>query len=155
MKTSVAQAEQSATCDGTGVFFPDGIIGFTDCKQYKLVSKKSKEPFFWFQAVEREDISFIIIDPKEFKEDYTAALTESDKVALGVDSIDECNIFTIVLVPEDSDGISANLLAPLVINKKDSIGRQIVLQDAGYSVRHLIFEDTFKGVKEKDVSSFA
>lgn len=101
------------------------------------------------------DLGFIIINPREFKPDYCADLNQLDKRMLQVQESTECDIYSIVLVPDNSEGMSANLLAPILINKKDQIGRQVVLQDTEYSVRHLILEEMDEGVKEKDVSSFA
>ncbi|MFH2137577.1 MAG: flagellar assembly protein FliW [Candidatus Omnitrophota bacterium] len=148
-------ADQSAACSKSGMLFPEGLIGFSGCKQYVIDEDKSKEPFFFLQSVENEKVGFIIINPKEFKSEYSVCLTDADKQALNVSSVDECDIFSIVFVPETSESMSVNLLAPLVVNKKSSIGRQVVLQDADYSVRHLILEEMFEGVKDKDVSSFA
>ena len=137
------------------IFFPEGIIGFEDCKRYDIVEEESNQPFFWLQSLDNKELGFIILNPKEFKKDYRVELSGSDKRVLKVQDGDECSVFSIVLVPDDSERMSANLLAPVIINKKDKIGRQVVLQDSGYSVRHLIMDEMDEGVKEKDVSSFA
>jgi len=155
MKTSVAHLEKHALDTNTDVFFPEGIVGFTEHKEYKIVPEKSKAPFLWLQSVDNLELSFIIIDPQEFNPDYNPLLSEVDKTALEVNDTEECQFYTIVVVPKDSDKISANLLAPLVINKKISIGKQVILKDQNYSVQHLILEEMLKRSGEKDVSSFA
>jgi flagellar assembly factor FliW len=140
-------------CDAQ-VLFPEGIVGFSGYKQYVICAEKTNEPFFWLQSVKSGGPSFIVVDPKEFNPGYTVSLTDQEKQILGVKGIDECKVFSIVFVPQDSDKISANLLAPLVINQKQKIGRQIILENTDYSVRHLILDEMLKGLKE-DVSSFA
>ncbi len=155
MKTSMSQIEARMTGNETAIFFPEGIIGFTEQKQYTIVSEKSKRPFFWLQSVEDGGPSFIVIDPREFQVDYQSELSAADKAVLRVDNIEECEIFAIVSVPKDSDKISANLLAPLVVNKKENLGKQIVLQYSNYAVQHLILEEMLKTWGEKDVGSFA
>jgi Uncharacterized protein conserved in bacteria len=155
MRTSVTHMEQTSSRKETGILFPDGIIGFSEHKEYTIVPEKSKEPFLWLQSKLNADLSFIIIDPKEFKPDYCPQISETDKTALRVKTIEECQCFAIVAVPEDSDRISANLLAPVFINRRENIGKQVVLQDQDYSVQHLIIDEMLKQLEEKDASSFA
>ncbi|MFH2144976.1 MAG: flagellar assembly protein FliW [Candidatus Omnitrophota bacterium] len=154
MKTTVTQMEKESACSSRDVFFPEGIIGFSKHKRYQVLINKSQEPFLWLESKEDPKLCFVIIDPKEFYPEYSPVLTETDRLALGVDCVDGCQFFTIVVIPEDSSKISANLLAPVVINKKDNIGRQVVLQEQGYSVQHLILEDMLKRLGDKNVSSF-
>jgi len=155
MKTSITHEEHTSLLNGTKMFFPEGIIGFEDHKDYKIVNEKSKEPFFWLQSEDDPEINFIIIDPLEFKQDYKPVLAEPDKLALEVSDIDECLCYVIVCVPQGSDQISANLLAPLVINKQKNICRQVVLQEQDYSVQHLVLDEMLKKIEDKNVSSFA
>jgi len=141
MKTSIAQVDQCQAGVRTEIVFPEGVIGFTDHKRYCLVPEKSQEPFLWLETSIDGGPSFIIIDPREFKSDYAPQLSAQDKQALGVAQSSECQFYAIVVVPKDSDRISANLLAPLAINPRHRIGRQVVLQDQEYSVQHLILEE--------------
>ncbi|MDD5745960.1 MAG: flagellar assembly protein FliW [Candidatus Omnitrophica bacterium] len=147
--------EQTPSQKEAEILFPDGIIGFGEHKEYTIVSEKSKEPFLWLQSKHNADLSFIVIDPREFKPDYVPQISEADKTVLRVKSVDECRCFAIVAVPEDSDRISANLLAPVFINRKENIGKQVILQDQDYSVQHLIIDEMLKQLEEKDASSFA
>jgi len=155
MRSSLAHMEQTCSKKETGILFAEGIIGFSEHKEYTIVPEKSKEPFLWLQAKQNADLSFIIIDPKEFKPDYFPQISEADKAALRINSVEECRCYAIVAVPENSDRISANLLAPVFINRKENIGRQVVLQDQDYSVQHLIIDEMLKQLEEKDASSFA
>ncbi len=79
----------------------------------------------------------------------------ADKTALKINDLSECDIFALVCVPKDSDEISANLLAPIIINKKNNIGRQVILQDQDYAVQHLILDEMLRKIEDTDVSSFA
>jgi flagellar assembly factor FliW len=156
MKTSVVQVERSKQdSDAAIIFFPEGIIGFNEYKEFTIVQDKSKEPFFWMEAIRDNSLSFIIIDPKEFHREYNPILSAADKMALTVNDLSDCSIYALVCVPKDSDEISANLLAPIIVNKNSSIGRQVVLHEQDYSVQHLILEDMLRKIEGTDVSSFA
>ncbi|MFH1063296.1 MAG: flagellar assembly protein FliW [Candidatus Omnitrophota bacterium] len=155
MKTSVAQVERSARDQATSMFFPEGIIGFSEHKEFSIIDNKSKEPFVWMESAQDNNLSFIIINPKEFKQGYEPILSAADKTALKINDLSECLIYALVCVPKDSDEISANLLAPIIINKNSNIGRQVILHDQDYSVQHLILEEMLRKIEDTDVSSFA
>ena len=155
MKTSVTQGERASLLNGAKVSFPEGIIGFEDHKEYRIADEKSKEPFFWMQSLKDSEVNFIVIDPLEFKSDYKPVLSGMDKTVLQIADNDECLCYVIVCVSQESDQISANLLAPLMINKKSNIGRQVVLQEQDYSIQHLVLDEMLKKIEDKNVSSFA
>jgi len=155
MKTIVVQEEKSIGTKESLMFFPEGIIGFSDHKEFEIVCDKSKEPFVWMKSIKDNSLAFIIIDPKEFKQEYNPVLSISDKAALQIDNLAECSIYSLVCVPKQSDEISANLLAPIIINKNTKIGRQVILQEQDYSVKHLILEDMLRKIEDTDVSSFS
>ncbi|MFH1092526.1 MAG: flagellar assembly protein FliW [Candidatus Omnitrophota bacterium] len=155
MKTSITHGEHILSLNRNKIFFPEGIIGFEEHKKYRIVNEKSKEPFFWLQSQKNPEINFIIIDPLEFKTDYKPALSELDKLALQISDVNECLCHVIVCVPQGSDQISANLLAPLMFNRKKNICRQVVLQEQDYSIQHLVLDEMLKKIEDKNVSSFA
>lgn len=155
MKTSAAQLERYSREQSTSMVFPEGIIGFSEHKEFSIMFNKSKEPFIWMESCQDSNLSFIIIDPQEFKQGYDPILSSADKTALKINDLSECFIYTLVCVPKDSNEISANLLAPIIINKNSNIGRQVILHDQDYSVQHLILEDMLRKIEDTDVSSFA
>jgi flagellar assembly factor FliW len=155
MKTSAAQLEKSTKEQGVSMFFPEGIIGFNDHKEFSIIPNKSREPFIWLESCQDCNLSFIMINPNEFKQNYEPILSPVDKAALKINDLDDCFVYALVCVPKDSEEISANLLAPIIINKKSNIGRQVILHDQDYSVQHLILEDMLRKIEDTDVSSFA
>ncbi|MCM8813184.1 MAG: flagellar assembly protein FliW [Candidatus Omnitrophica bacterium] len=144
MKTSVEQMERLAVCEKKELFFPEGLIGFAQHKYFSISCEKSKEPFLWIQSLSDTELSFIAIDPREFRRDYFPVLSENDKKLLQVKESSECQFLAIVYVPRDSENISANLLAPVAINMKTNIAKQVVLQDQDYQVQHFILEEMLK-----------
>ncbi|MFH1460673.1 MAG: flagellar assembly protein FliW [Candidatus Omnitrophota bacterium] len=154
MKTSVANIDRSIEQKRKNLFFPEGIIGFEEYKDYSIKKDKSKEPFYWLESDNNPEVSFIVIDPEEFYPNYKVILSDADKLALETDDIEQCQVLSIVSVPQGSDKITANLLAPILINKETKAGKQIILQDEDYSVQHLILEEMIKNTEEKNVSTF-
>jgi flagellar assembly factor FliW len=52
----------------------------------------------------------------------------------------------------DPLAVTANLLGPLVINSRSKLGCQLVLENAEYSVRHLVYSETPEEGGEEDAA---
>jgi hypothetical protein len=50
-------------------------------------------------------------------------------------------VFSVLTIPADIKEMTANLKAPLVINLKRQIGRQVVLQENEYVIKHPMFAE--------------
>jgi flagellar assembly factor FliW len=127
------------------IHFPDGLFGFEEVKQYFLLDSK-EGPFYWLQSAEHPELAFVLIDPRVFKNNYTLSLTDDDYRAIDAQK-GEVIDFAIVTVPEDPEKISANLMGPIVINRKTRKARQAISENDEYTVKHYIVEE-MKGRKE-------
>ena len=46
--------------------FPEGLLGFGDCKRYVLLDHPGGNGLFeWLQSVERPELAFCVIDPAQ------------------------------------------------------------------------------------------
>ena len=118
------------------ITFPEGIPGFPAIKRYLLVKHDKDHPLLWLQAVEDPEVAFVVADPLIFKPDYRPALSSEEMDALQIEESDAVMVLTILTIPsEDPLGLTANLMAPLIINPKTRLGKQFVLSDQGYHHR--------------------
>jgi flagellar assembly factor FliW len=119
------------------IYVPGGLIGFPGQKRYVLLEHKKGSPFVWFQAVDEEDLAFLLIDPLLCKPDYEFRISPEDRRALELpDSCEGMQTLVIVnIAPGDSMEITANLLGPVVMNVKKKLARQIVLYQSSYLTR--------------------
>jgi flagellar assembly factor FliW len=119
------------------IYVPSGLIGFPSQKRYVLLEHKKGSPFVWFQAVDEEDLAFILLDPLLCKPDFELLISPEDRKALELS--DSCEgMQTLVIVNVTSAGpleITANLLGPVVMNVKKRLAKQIVLYQSPYSTR--------------------
>jgi flagellar assembly factor FliW len=127
------------------IHFPDGMFGFEEVKDYFLLDSE-EGPFYWLQSAEHPDLAFVLIDPRVFKKGYKLELREEDYTAIEARKGDVLD-FTIVTVPEDPEKISANLMGPIIINRKSRKARQAISENDEYTVKHYIMEE-IKGRKE-------
>ena len=62
-----------------------------------LLEHKKGSPFVWFQAVDEEDLAFILLDPLLCKPDYEFLISPEDRKALELsDSCGEMQTLVIV-----------------------------------------------------------
>lgn len=125
--------------EGAFISVPGGLIGFPECQRYVIIQHKPESPFYWFQAVDREDLAFVIVDPALFKPDYHVPLAGALLSDLKADGRDELAFYVIVTIPQGQpQAMTANLLGPLVVNTRTRLARQLVLDDQKFSHRHPI-----------------
>jgi flagellar assembly factor FliW len=129
------------------VHLPEGIIGFEDIHDYYLLDSK-EGPFYWLQAAEFPELAFLLINPKLFKEDYKLSVKESDLKSMNLESKNDLLDFAIVTVPEDPAKISANLMGPIVVNRKTRVAKQVISENDEHSIKHYLLEE-MKNEKEK------
>ncbi len=53
-------------------------------------------------------------------------------------------VYSIVVVPEDIRKMTANLLGPIIINHKEKLGKQVILDDSRYTTKHFLFNQDFQ-----------
>lgn len=115
--------------------FPDGIIGISVNANFVLVPHKPGSPLMWLQSVTEPAIAFIVMNPLMFLPEYVRDVIRNSPWRIDDDTCGDFSIYGIVIIPkEDKTNIQINLLAPIVINKKDKQGAQIVIQTGNYKV---------------------
>lgn len=123
------------------ISFSHGIPGFPDEKAFVAVVSDPDSPFSFLQSTTEANLTFLIADPFAFFNDYEFTLDDEVAQELGVSQEKPPQIFIIATVREKFEEMTANLLAPIVINMQERIGRQIILDQSGYGTRHRIFPD--------------
>lgn len=109
--------------------FEQGIPGFPENKKFVLLALDSDLPLALLQSTDQKEIGFVIAYPFAFKADYSFTLNEEDKEHLQAENVEDVLVYVIVTLKETFEESTLNLLAPVVINNRTKLGKQIVLQD--------------------------
>ena len=121
--------------------FPDGIPGFEDSKRYIIINNPDEEnPFDWLQSVDNGDLAFVIINPFFVKPDYDIVIPESALEKLKIKDESDVALYSIVVVPEKLENMTVNLAGPIIINVREKLGKQIILDDNRYTTKHYVFK---------------
>ena len=121
------------------VTFLEGIVGFESMKEFMLSTSKAIYPFKVLQSLQDPTVIFIVTEPRFFFRDYHFELSPVEMDSLRLSSIEEAKVLSILVVPKNPLKMTANLLAPLVINEREKIGKQVILHDSSYSVDQRLF----------------
>lgn len=129
--------------------FAEGLLGFADLKKFVLLDDPSDEIFAWLQSCDAGAIAFPLLEPEIFSDTYNVTMSKSDMEALKVKEQKDAHYFSIITIPEDPTQMTANMKAPIVINMKEKLARQCVLQDNNLAIR----EPIFKKLQQRVVNS--
>jgi flagellar assembly factor FliW len=110
--------------------------GFPRHRDYVLVPADPAGVLFWLQSVAKEGPRFLAVSAAAYFPDYAPALPGSALVELGLPEAAGAQLFCLVTVPDgDVASATANLRAPLVVNRDTHRARQVVLTDGLHPIR--------------------
>ena len=129
--------------DGRILDFPEGLPGFEACRHFALVPHGEASPFEWLQSVEDGALAFLAMKPHQIFPDYAPRVPAGELEALGLDKGPHGpHLYTLLTVPHgDPHGITANLLAPILINPTDRVARQVIVNNDEYGLRHRLLPE--------------
>jgi flagellar assembly factor FliW len=121
------------------ITFPAGLFGFESFREYVLLDA-DRQPFYWLQSLDVEEVAFILVNPFLFRPDYEVDISDDEMREIGVSSPEKALIFSIVTIPAGAP-MTANLQGPLIINRETRMGRQAVLADPRWKTKHDIMTE--------------
>ncbi|MBP2645903.1 MAG: fliW [Firmicutes bacterium] len=121
--------------------FPNGLPGFNDEHTFALVPHGSNSPFSFLQSANDPDLTFLVVDPFAFFSDYEFELKEDLEQELQVKDGSQIKVYSIVTVKDKVEEMTANLIAPLIVNTETKNARQVVLEGVKYTTRHRLFPE--------------
>jgi flagellar assembly factor FliW len=123
------------------ISIPSGILGFPEDQQFCLVDAGDDTLILWLQSLTNPHLAFPVLEPRIFKSDYVVRLSAAELRELRLATIKDASVFTILTIPSSLPDMTANLKAPVVINVKEKIGKQVVLQENDQPIKHPMFKE--------------
>lgn len=131
--------------------FPVGLYGFERENQFTCLpfAPNIESPMEWLQSLQTPSLAFVITDPFLYAPDYSVKLTEGEKAQIQFETGNTLLTRAIVTIPDNYLEMTANLVAPLVINLTSGLARQFVLTTTEYDTRHFLLpQETREGKVE-------
>ncbi len=117
------------------------MLGFSKINQYVLVERVDDSLFLWLQAIKKASVAFPLLEPQIFEKSYRVELADEDRKVLNLTDLQNAKVFSIITIPSDPTKMTANLKAPIVVNLKSRLAKQVILHNAEYPIRKSIFAD--------------
>jgi flagellar assembly factor FliW len=118
------------------IHFDEGLIGFSECKDFVLMENEALEPFRLLQSLDSPQVSFLVLEPTALVNNYCDQVPTRDWQSVGINARTNPLAFVIVVIGATPETSTGNFQAPLLVNYDTMIGKQVILTDAGFSVRH-------------------
>ncbi len=116
------------------ITFDEGILGFPNETQFALIQTGQGSGFYWLQSISRQDLAFVVADPRLFVADYKVPVKLEDLQTIELTDADNAQVF--IIVNKVDELLTGNFQGPLVVNVVNRRARQLVLSDRRYSTRH-------------------
>lgn len=117
------------------VIFKKGIPGFDSLREFTIKDLEGNEKFKILEAKESE-ISFVTTNPFEIYSDYEVDLNDETIKELEIKRPEDVVILSIITLGRTLESSTMNLKAPLVINIKNNLGKQYIMQNSKYETKH-------------------
>lgn len=130
------------------VTFPEGLLGFSDFKKFVFITDPQDDVFMWLQSCDQKDIAFPVIEAGFVADMSQMQLTQYECEKLNIANAQEANFYCMVRVASEATGMTANLKAPIVINKREHMGYQFVLANQNLQVQYPVFDLLRNKVRE-------
>lgn len=126
--------------------FPDGLYGFEKENKFTLLpfNPDVESPMEWMQSILSPHLAFVVTDPYLYVPDFKLKLLEEDRKKVGLETDESHLTRCIVTIPENYTEMTANLVAPVVINTQKGIGKQFVMTSMQYDTRHYLLPEEMR-----------
>jgi flagellar assembly factor FliW len=145
MKVATSLTPEAPGSSPGNVFaLPFGLIGFPSHKRMELAFLPEQLPFLWMRVQGPTPLNFIVIEPGNVMNDYEPELFDEVADALNLTRPEDAMVLNIVCVqPDHACDATANLVGPVVINRRTGIGKQVVLANhSRFSAYHPLVSGT-------------
>jgi len=130
--------------------FNEGLPGFPQIRKFAVLEFEDVKPFQYLQALGDPPIALLIINPFLIDPGYKFQLSAMDMEEIQSTQPGGVVIYAVATIPDNPEEATLNLMAPIIINEKVRRGKQVILIDTNYTVRHPLFrksDDTGAGIE--------
>ena len=127
------------------VHFKDGIPAFEDEHEFIILPYEEESPYYFMQSLKSPDLAFLLTIPFLFFPEYTFEVDDESVKELDIQKQESVFYYSMVTIPNGSIRyMTANLVAPIVLNADNMQAKQVVLEKSFYTTKHRLFPEPAK-----------
>ncbi|WP_123053464.1 flagellar assembly protein FliW [Clostridium sp. JN-1] len=118
------------------ITFKKGLPGFENLKNFILVPAEENKLFYILHSMEDTNVGIIVISPFNVMKDYEFDLNDYKVSELNIKNQKDIIVVNTVNLSSKIENITINLKAPIIINKDENIGEQLILDKSNYPIKY-------------------
>ncbi|MER7002590.1 flagellar assembly protein FliW [Dactylosporangium sp. NPDC000555] len=133
---SVATVGSPETTTLPVIDFVAPMPGFPDDRRFVLVRLDDAGVLYALTSVDSAGLRFLVVPPAQFFPDYETEIDDDTLAALG--ATDQADLLVLLVVTAGESGAedaTANLMAPIVLDRRSRRAVQLILSHGGLPVR--------------------
>jgi flagellar assembly factor FliW len=113
--------------------------GFPAHQQFVLVRLNDEGLLYAFTSIQDPDLRFLVAPPEPFFPDYAPEI--ENEVFAALNTKDPDRLLVMVVITAGVNETTANLLAPIIVDRDSRRAMQVVLNDSNLPVRAIMRRD--------------
>ena len=122
------------------VVFKKGLPGFKDLKKFIIFPLESNEDFSILHSTEDSEVGLILVSPFTILLDYEFKIPDTFIKELQIEKPEDVLVLTTVTLSSNIENMTTNLKAPMIINIKEKLGEQLILDNDKYKIKQPLFK---------------
>jgi len=110
--------------------------GFPAHREFVLVRLNDDGLLYAFTSIQDPELRFLVAPPEPFFPDYAPEI--DDEVFAVLNTADTDRLLLLAVITAGVEETTANLLAPIVVDRDSMRAMQVVLSGSGYPVRAIM-----------------
>ncbi|WP_298840788.1 flagellar assembly protein FliW [Clostridium sp.] len=121
------------------IVFKKGLPGFKELKRFIIFPLEKNEVFSILHSIEDIEIGLVMVSPYAVIQDYEFKIPDIYVQELEVVKPEDVLVLTTVTLSSDIKNMTTNLKAPILINIKEKLGEQLILDNGKYKIKEPLF----------------
>ena|SRR5688572_20705782 len=128
--------EPATVAATTDVHFIMPLPGFPEAREFTLEPVEEQAGVLsLLRCTDMPGLEFVVAFPDAFFPDYAPELDDTTAERLGLSTAEDALVFVILTIAERVEQTTANLMAPVVVNRHTGDAVQALLVTSGYDIR--------------------
>ncbi|MGK0468069.1 flagellar assembly protein FliW [Clostridium sp.] len=123
------------------IVFKKGLPGFKDLKNFIIFPLESNEAFSVLHSIEATEVGLVLVSPFNLVLDYEFKIPDTDIKELQIANHEQVLVLTTVTLNSNVKNMTTNLKAPIIINIKEKLGEQLILDNDKYKIKQPLFKE--------------
>jgi flagellar assembly factor FliW len=122
------------------VLFKKGLPGFKELKKFIIFPLESNEAFSILHSIEDIEVGLVLVSPFSIAADYEFKIPDTYIKELEIVKPEDVLVLTTVTLSSSTENMTTNLKAPIIINIKEKLGEQLILDNDKYKIKEPLFK---------------